>query len=201
MTELDNFEKEMKIIDLGKANIYSVIGIVPVVLIYFLPFYLLWKENLTVAHLKAVSSEMSSVFFGMSSTLIVLLIMIIGIAVHELIHGLSWSLFATQGFKSMKFGFMVKTLTPYCHCKEPLKVKHYITGAMMPFVLLGLFPAIIAILTGNILLLLFGTFFTVAAMGDFMIVSLIRNEDSNSLVQDHPTEAGCYIYREKLAAK
>jgi hypothetical protein len=38
-------------------------------------------------------------------------------------------------------------------------------------------------------------FFTMAAGGDFLIINLIRKEKSSALVQDHPTEAGCYIYR------
>jgi catechol 2,3-dioxygenase-like lactoylglutathione lyase family enzyme len=37
--------------------------------------------------------------------------------------------------------------------------------------------------------------FTMAAGGDFLIINLIRKEKSSALVQDHPTEAGCYIYR------
>jgi hypothetical protein len=38
-------------------------------------------------------------------------------------------------------------------------------------------------------------FFTMAAAGDFMIINLIRKENKIDFVQDHPSEAGCYIYR------
>lgn len=85
-------------------------------------------------------------------------------------------------------------LTPYCHCKEPLKVKHYIAGALMPAIILGIIPSLISILTGNTLLLFTGIF-TVVAAGDFMIVQLLYKEDMNDYVEDHPSEAGCYIYR------
>lgn len=35
----------------------------------------------------------------------------------------------------------------------------------------------------------------IAAIGDFMIIYLLRKEDMHNLVEDHPSEAGCYIYR------
>ena len=119
----------------------------------------------------------------------------LGIAVHELIHGIAWAIFAKNGFKSMKFGVMWKLLTPYCHCKDALKVKEYIFGAIAPAILLGILPAIVAIFNGSISLLIFGMFFTMAACGDFLIINLIRKENWDDLVEDHPTEAGCYIYR------
>lgn len=86
-------------------------------------------------------------------------------------------------------------LTPYCHCKEPLNVRQYIIGAIAPAILLGIVPSIVAIMIGNPGLLLFGMFFTIAAAGDILIINLLRKENSSDLVQDHPSEAGCYIYR------
>ena len=88
-------------------------------------------------------------------------------------------------------------LTPYCHCKEPLMVKHYILGAIMPAFVLGIIPAIIAIIIGNFGLLLFGSFFTLAAIGDFMVIYILRNEKKDDFVLDHPSEAGCYIFRKE----
>lgn len=48
MTELKDFEKEKKTISLAKANIYSALLLVPTVIIYLIPFYLLWKEQLSL---------------------------------------------------------------------------------------------------------------------------------------------------------
>jgi len=44
---------------------------------------------------------------------------------------------------------------------------------------------------------IFVLFFTKAEAGDFLIIYLLRKEYMNDLVQDHPHEAGCYIYRQK----
>lgn len=197
MNEFENFIKEKKTINLVKANIYSIIGILPIAFIYLVPFYFLWKDKFSLDYLMESLKVVNFNSNSLPMSLTIFATLIIGIILHELIHGVTWAVFAKNGFKSMKFGILLKMLTPYCHCKEPLKVRQYIIGAIMPSIILGLFPAILAIIQGNILLLAFGTIFTIAAFGDFMIINLLKNEDRNSYVLDHPSEAGCFVYREK----
>lgn len=132
---------------------------------------------------------------GLAYFSVILSIVIIGIIIHELIHGLCWGIFAKQGFKSIKFGVKWEFLTAYCHCKEPLQIKHYIFGALMPGIILGLLPTIYAIVIGNIYLFIFGCFFTLAAGGDLLMVFLLRDQSKDTFVQDHPSEVGCYIYK------
>ncbi|MDY3364446.1 DUF3267 domain-containing protein [Riemerella anatipestifer] len=197
MNELENYIKEKKTIDLVEANIYAILGIIPIAILYFVPFYILWQEKFTLDYLKVSLKESNFISNSYPIAFIIFIAIIIGIILHELIHGLTWSIFTKNGFKSMKFGILLKMLTPYCHCKEPLKVKQYIIGAIMPSIILGLLPAILAIILGNIILLVFGTFFTIAAIGDFMIINLLKSENKDSYVLDHPSEAGCFIFREK----
>lgn len=124
--------------------------------------------------------------------------MVAGVVVHELIHGIAWSSFAKDGFKSIRFGVLWKSVTPYCHCKEPLLVRQYQIGAAAPGIILGIIPAIIALFTGSLLWLAFGLFFTMAAGGDLMIILMLKNEDLNHLVQDHPSKIGCLVYSGSL---
>lgn len=191
MEDFSNYKKEKLTIDLAKANIFALLTIIPIVIVFGIPFYLLWKNNIVTADLKNYFVNINPIL----KYIIILLIIMIGIIIHELIHGITWSFFAKNGFKSMKFGVLWKMLTPYCHSTVPLKVKHYILGAIMPSIILGFIPCIIAIIIGNFPLLLFGMFFTMTAVGDFMIINLIRKENGDDFVQDHPSEAGCYIYR------
>ena len=189
-----NYKREKLTIDLVKANVIGVLSIIPIALIFGLPYYLLWQEQFTLSGFREYLVGLSPGILG-NGTLLVFVAMIGGIIVHELIHGITWAIYAERGFKSIKFGILWKMLTPYCHCKEPLKVKHYITGAIMPGIIVGIIPAVIAIITGNLGLLIFGIFFTMAASGDIMIINLLKNENKNDLVLDHPSEAGCYIFR------
>lgn len=104
-------------------------------------------------------------------------------------------LFAESGFKSIRFGILWSPITPYCHCVEPLKLRHYIIGALMPTIILGLIPAVISLFNGNLMLLIIGVFFISAAAGDIMVIWILRKESMETLVLDHPSEPGCFIYR------
>jgi|GEM_PF-407959 len=117
-----------------------------------------------------------------------------GIILHELIHGVCFSVFSGKPLSFIKYGFDRKTFTPYAHCKTPISASAYKIGALMPAIALGFIPYIFSLFTGNIYLFMFGTFFTTAACGDFIIFWIIRNVDNSSLVEDHPSKAGCYIY-------
>ena len=191
MQDLANYKRERLTVDLVWANIFAFIILIPILLIFGLPYYLIWSSNMDFKNLTASIVPQDIVYGG----LFIIGILILGIIVHELIHGITWARFAENGFKSIKFGVLWKMLTPYCHCKEPLTVRQYTIGAIAPAIILGFLPAIIAILTGNLGLLIFGIFFTMAAGGDFLVINMIRKENKDDLVQDHPSEAGCYIYR------
>ena len=60
-------------------------------------------------------------------------------------------------------------------------------GAITPAIILGFIPSILAILIGDLRILIFGMFFIMAAGGDFLIINLIRKENSDDLIQDHPS--------------
>ena len=195
MCQIDKLNKEKKIINLVWANVFGFLILIPISIIYVVPYYLIWgkdwfSHNWWNNFHKIISfNNISNVF----------LFLLIGIITHELIHGFFWGIFAKKGIKSIRFGIIWKMLTPYCHCKEPLKIKHYIIGAIMPAIILGLLPAIYALIYGSMNWLLFGVFFTMAAAGDFLVINLIYKENMNDYVQDHPKEAGCYIYRNNKA--
>ena len=121
---------------------------------------------------------------------------IAGIVVHELVHGITWAMFAKRGWKSISFGMIWKMLTPYCHCDEPLKVREYIIGALMPLLVVGVIPMILGLCLQSIFLTFFGAFYVGGAAGDIMIVVLLRHEPAGNMVLDHPSEAGCLIYEE-----
>ena len=191
MTNLANYRQEELTLHAGKTELLGLFYPLPFVAIIVLMYYLVWGESSFISPYIYFKS-----FFGNMSSIILLAVIIVGIIVHEFIHGFTWAQFATEGLKSMKYGVIWKYLTPYCHCKEPLLVKHYITGGIMPAIILGFIPSIIAIIIGGYGLLLFGIFFTFAAGGDFIIVSMLLKQPASNLVQDHPTKVGCYVHRD-----
>lgn len=192
--ELKNYKIEAKLISATMANIYGLLMMIPVCLIFVTPFYLIWPDRLRQANFEDLVASTFGQPTGLTSLFVIILLFLVSVILHELIHGITWSFYTKNGFSSIRFGINWKMLMPYCHCKEPLLLRHYITGAIMPFMLLGLIPLIWAIFTGRLLLLVTGLIMTISAIGDFMIIALIRKYPGDTLVLDHPNEAGCYIY-------
>jgi hypothetical protein len=192
MENLKNYKKENLTIDIVWANLFGFLMLTPVVFVYGIPFYFIWHHQYPVDR---IGAYMDNIWVNMLPAVPVILA---GIIMKELIHGITWSFYTKHGSTSIRYGVRWKMLTPYCHCKEPLKVKHYVLGAIMPGLLVGVLPAIFALIKGNLPLLIFAIFFTVAAAGDFLMVHLLRKEDRESWVQDHPSEMGCYLYRNEV---
>ncbi len=197
MLNTENYYQEKRTIDLYKANKFALILFIPLTLIYGFPFYLIWKEQFTWTYIMQHYGGYDVLTEIIPFVVLLFLILILGIILHELIHGIVFALLNKTGFKSIKFGILKEMLTPYCHCSEPIKRNQYLLAVVMPSIILGFIPAIIAFLIGSILLLSFAYIFTIAAIGDFMIIQLLTKEQKDCYVLDHPTEAGFFVYHKK----
>ena len=172
---------------LWKINLIALALIPPVTLLLATPFILLWGFG-----------PLDTTRFLRWEYLV--FVVIPGVIVHEVLHGAGWALFTPKGMRSVKFGFKWQFLTPYCHCKAPLRVPHYAFGAGLPLLVLGLLPVAAAIITGSGALMLFGLFFTWAAGGDMIALFHLARLDKNLLVSDHPDEMGFFIMEDESQA-
>jgi hypothetical protein len=127
------------------------------------------------------------------STAILISAVLLGIVLHELIHGISWVLFGRKPFSAIRFGFQWKTLTPYAHLTDSVEVNAYRLGAFLPGFILGILTYILSLLFGNSDLFWFSLVHTSAAGGDWLVLWLIRNVKTGMQVEDHPNNAGCYV--------
>ncbi len=126
-----------------------------------------------------------------------LAIMIVLIVVHELIHGVFWSMFAKKHWKAVSFGFIMKYLTPYCTCKEPLKKYEYIIGALMPTIILGIIPSLISIFNGSAMLFSLGAIMILGGGGDLTIIIKLlcyHSNKENTIFIDHPYKLGLVAF-------
>lgn len=115
------------------------------------------------------------------------------IIIHELIHGVIFAMYAKNGFKSIKFGFSKTMGSFYCHCKDPLKVKHYRRAGIAPFIILGLIPLAFAMITGVHWIKTFGLLLSIGGFGDLLIWIRLLKFDSNLMIRDHPEKLGFAI--------
>ena len=166
-----------------KANLFAVVLLIPL-LIVGIALFLLKNGPFRYSH-------------GPATPLLFLVILFVLIVAHELIHGLSWAIFAEHHGKDIEFGFMKQYLTPYCTCKVPLSKGQYIFGALMPLIALGILPMIAGILMGSMPVLPMGIIMADSAAGDILVVWKILRYTSaaESFVYiDHPTQAGGVIF-------
>ena len=181
---VDEQGRKVYTLSIGRLQRVALLFIIPLLLMFGLPFYLIWGVNVLVA-------------LRFRSFLFLVLFIIGGVIIHELLHGIAWALFSKHGFKSIQFGIKWEYLTPYCHCTEHLKVWQYIIGALAPVFCMGLIPAVWALFNGNALLMFFGIFYMWTAAGDITAVWIIKNFHRNQVIYDHPEELGFIVVEEK----
>lgn len=164
-------------INMKKANLFAILLLIPLFIIGYGAYY--YVNRL--------------IGFGGFNIWFFVVGYIVLVVVHELIHGLSWSIFTPHHFKDIEFGIMRPSYNPYCTCLVPLGKMQYFIGAVMPLILLGILPMILGIAVKNTNILFLGIVMTDAAAGDMMIIRRLLGYKSKAgeiTYMDHPTEAG-----------
>ena len=175
--EAQGYARHDLTINMKKANLFAILLLIPLFIIGYGAYY--YVNRL--------------VGFGGFNIWFFVVGYIVLIVVHELIHGLSWSIFTPHHFKDIEFGVMRPSYNPYCTCLVPLKKMQYLIGAVMPLIPLGILPMILGIAIKNTNILFLGIVMTDAAAGDMLIIRRLLSYKSKAgeiTYMDHPTEAG-----------
>jgi hypothetical protein len=195
---LDGYKKDKIYFNMLWVNIFSTIAFVIFAILLGGLFYLMWHEKLYInpANLETNIDTQRIIILALQNIAFVLGVGITGGVVHELIHGFFYALFAKNKFKSIRFGIKLKYGVAYCICTELMKIKHSIIGAIMPAIILGFIPGIIALFAGSLFWLVFGIVFIACGGGDFLIVLRLIKENKEDYVLDTLGEINCInIYR------
>lgn len=195
--ESKGYRRKDHIISLTKANIFAVLIAVPFFVIFNVWFIKVSGSEKLIKAFNFLTDENVSLlkFYGYFLLFILLFVVVFSLlcVVHELLHGLTWGIFAKDKFKSIEFGFIKEHLTPYCTCSQPIKKWQYILGGAVPGVILGILPSIVAVYCGSVFLLLMGICMISGAGGDLMIIIKMlryKTEAKEVVIIDHPTEGG-----------
>lgn len=182
---LDN-KKEITV-SLLIANLSTVLIAIVVTVIFLIPFIYIWGPI-------EIEITFKDGWFSIVEMVGIFIIPVGGIVLHEFIHGISWHYFGKKPWSTIKFGVNWKRLTPYTHCTELLTIRAYRLGIMIPGLVMGVIPVIVAFINGIDWLAILGAFFILSSASDFLVLFLLRNIPENYLAEDHPTKAGCYVY-------
>lgn len=172
------YEEHICTISIIKANLMALVTAGPIAVICFIMYMNKWQ----------------GISFSFSKNSIKLLIIYLAMifacfAIHEIIHGITWGIFCKNKWKSIHLGVMWSELTPYCHCKEPLRFGGYILGGLMPLLILGIGFFLISYFTGNVGLMFLSLINILGAGGDTTI-ALMLLKYRKAYIVDHPTECG-----------
>lgn len=177
------YEEKDLTISVVKANVMAFVLGMPIIILLFILF---------------IYKNQSGIYtFSIRDSVGFLVLFAILVVLHELIHGIFWSIFAKNHLKSIEFGFIASSLTPYCCCKDMLTKSQYIIGGIMPTVILGIIPAVISIFTGSVFWFVMGELMILSGGGDMTILlNLLRykSDKKEILYMDHPYECGLIVF-------
>jgi len=171
----------------GKANAFAMIVGMPLAGVAWILFQMFWGD---------ASSENLFAWIRQNGFLAAVIILV-GILLHEALHVLGWALLGKLKWKDFQLGFNVKAMMPYAHARNPMPIGAYRWGSALPGLLLGVLPLLAGLFLGDGRWFLFGLAFSLAALGDALILWLLRKEKNSVWVEDHPTDPGCMVLEEK----
>ncbi len=165
-----------KTISPGLVNTIGLILMFPIGLLTLIPYWLVWHE-IALSGFNAV---------------IILVALIPSVIIHEMLHGVGYLLGGAK-IGEVKFGFLVRKLLPYAHCKVPLSAAGYRLGVALPGLILGVLPLIIGLLAHDPTLTVYAIAMILAAVGDLITLVMLVPVPNNARVQDHPSKPGFQI--------
>lgn len=105
-----------------------------------------------------------------------------GVLANLLLHKLLFGLFSPKGFHSVSYSKHQGIHT--CHCNEPIRMWQYRTTCLLPLLLLGIFPLIYGMASGNYDVTRFGILLAVMSFDDLYILWQLRSFGGDSYIND-----------------
>lgn len=119
---------------------------------------------------------------------------IVSVPVHEFLHAIAWGM-VNGGFCNVRLGFDCKTFTPYCACTAPMSRAKYLFGVLLPYIVLGIIPAVVCLVFAKLWLLLFSLCNIFMAGGDTAVAYfVVRRAGRGAILLDHPERTGFFAF-------
>ncbi len=187
----DGYDKKDLTVGVVKANVVALFLPLPFAALACTAYS---RANPTGAGAADVSSGIWGIPFMYLAAIIILIVL------HELLHGITWAVFAKNHFRSIDFGVSWKMITPYCTCSEPLKKWQYLLGSAMPTLILGYGLTAVAAACSSFPLLVLAVLMIFGGGGDiFIILKMLMfvPEAEDVVYYDHPYECGVVAFIKK----
>lgn len=126
-------------------------------------------------------------------TFAALLIYAASALVHEALHLVAMLVVARVPASSLRFGMRLSEGVLYVHSDRSMSARAYRIVLLLPAIALGLLPAAVGTIQGRGWLVAYGYVMLVSAIGDLIVLQLMRHVDARTHVRDHPDEIGCQV--------
>lgn len=198
MEKIEEIKGRKVSIDVLKINLLGFVSVFAVTFVFALSFFMIWNGKLNLMDKIYTFYNTHSLTEIGISIIIVSIMPLVGMVIYMLIQGITWACYAKNGWKSISFGAK-KLLVLYCRSNEPMSVRAYQIGCIMPVMILAVIPTIVSLFVGSILLLVWGIIFISSACQDIWMAWKLNKEDKNALAIDiiSDDEAGVYILDEE----
>lgn len=169
---------------IARANAFAVLWLPVAGALVLLPFVLVWGQPALGAGIVPLLP------------LGILLPLLAGsIVIHELLHAAGFLVLGRLPRKMVRVGIHRRTLTPYAACQAPVPAAVYRGAALLPAVVLGVVPGIVAVIFGLGGVAGWAAVMLALAGGDVAAVWAIRRVPARTMVLDHPSRVGCTVVR------
>lgn len=132
--------------------------------------------------------------WSVSGFLGLIALLMVGLLLHEAVHLAGYRIFGRVGPGVAGFQFGRAALAPQIRCAVPIRAADYRRILLLPALVLGILPGLVAFFTGSWPLLIWSVWMLVAAGGDFIGLWAIRGLPADTPVAAHPKRVGCLIY-------
>lgn len=97
------------------------------------------------------------------------ILMFIWLIIHELLHGIAFSLFKEVNNKNITFGMFLEKGVFYCMCKQNIGKKVILTSLLFPITIIGFITLIIGMIINNYELVFLSILNIVSSIGDIVM--------------------------------
>jgi pimeloyl-ACP methyl ester carboxylesterase len=169
------------------AMIIAMATIPAAMLLVFIPYQLRWGF---LAPQLPAGLELWALF-GL------LAVLAAGLFVHEAVHLLGYRLFGGVPLRALSLHFGGVPLAPQVRCPVTIPAGAYRRMLLLPALVLGILPAVVAIAGGWWFLLIWSMWLLVAAGGDVACLWAMRGAPAGAPVRAHPTRLGCLQFAQE----
>jgi hypothetical protein len=131
--------------------------------------------------------------FGDVRLLQLIILLTVFTIAHEGFHVIGWKYWGGLPWGAFTFGFKWEYLAPYAHAKAPMRADAYRLGALLPGLMTGLVPYVMALVAGDGTMTILSATMISGAVGDLFVVWTLRDVPPSAQVIDHPEKVGCIV--------